>query len=179
MRKPQAFAILGATIILASCGSQDQAGSGDSSAQVGAQTSASGEAAPAARDPVVAEKVTLEVRDTEPFGAHLTDANGRAVYMFSRDETGSSACQDRCLQDWPPLLQKGVLNAGTGVDQKSIGTIVRDGGTRQVTYAGRPLYYYVAEMASNTARVQNIRSHDGEWYLVSPSGEPLRAVDER
>lgn len=165
-------AIFSATLILAACGSrEDQPGNNPGSARP--VTTASNDA-PASGDGVSAEKVILQVRESERFGPHVTDGDGRALYMFTRDSDGESACEGRCLQDWPPMIQKGVLTAGPGVDESRIATIVREGGLRQVTYAGRPLYYYVAAQSSNPASVQGLRSHDGDWYLVSPDGAPNR-----
>jgi predicted lipoprotein with Yx(FWY)xxD motif len=43
---------------------------------------------------------------------------------------------------WPPVLTSGRPEAGPGVDQRALGTIVRADGTHQVTYWGRPLYLF-------------------------------------
>ncbi|HVM38792.1 MAG TPA: hypothetical protein VM265_10465 [Sphingomicrobium sp.] len=176
MMKYPTAAILGAMLILAACGQRNQTGPDNVAGGNAAQAPAATTTSPPTTSAIEVAKVTLEVRDRAPFGPHLTDADGRAVYIFTRDSEGASNCRDRCLQDWPPLLQKGVLTAGSGVDQGKIGTIVRDGGLRQVTYAGRPLYYYIAAQVSNVAAVQGIRSHDGQWYLISPTGDPIQAA---
>lgn len=45
-----------------------------------------------------------------------------------------------------------------------------DGGT-QVTYDGRPLYYYAHE-GKNVVECHNIREFGGLWLAVTPSGKP-------
>jgi len=53
-----------------------------------------------------------------------------------------SPCQMLCAQYWLPVLTSGRPEAGSGVDQHALGTIIRPDGTQQVTYKGRPLYLF-------------------------------------
>lgn len=65
------------------------------------------------------------------------------VYTSSADSGHSSVCQAQCAAvDWPPVLTSGPPQAGPGVDQHSLGTIVRSDGTHQVTLNGKPLYLH-------------------------------------
>ncbi len=34
----------------------------------------------------------VEVREQQPYGQYLTDADGRALYMFTADKAGESSC---------------------------------------------------------------------------------------
>ncbi|HEU5372442.1 MAG TPA: hypothetical protein VFU51_08655 [Gaiellaceae bacterium] len=64
------------------------------------------------------------------------------VYTLSPD-THKSACQGACAAVfWPPVLTSGRPEAGPGIDQNALGTIVRPDGTHQVTYNGQPLYLF-------------------------------------
>ncbi len=54
-------------------------------------------------------------------------------------------CRALCAQYWPPVLTSGKPQAGTGVDQHALGTIMRHDGTQQVTYNGRPLYLFAGD----------------------------------
>jgi len=65
------------------------------------------------------------------------------VYTSSADSGHTSVCQAECAAvDWPPVLTSGRPEAGSGVDQHSLGTIVRSDGTHQVTLNGKPLYLH-------------------------------------
>ncbi len=68
------------------------------------------------------------------------------VYTLSADGRRGregSACRGLCSTlFWPPVLTSGRPEAGPGVDQRALGTIVRPDGTHQVTYRGRPLYLF-------------------------------------
>src|SRR5262245_30364056 len=35
---------------------------------------------------------------------YVTDAQGRALYMFVQDQGGPSKCYSACAQAWPPVL---------------------------------------------------------------------------
>lgn len=118
--------------------------------------------------------VELQVNSRIPFGQHLADASGRSLYVFTGDRDGASNCEDECIRNWPPLIQKGVIRGGREVQEALIGTTVRDDGVRQVTYAGRPLYYYIAAKGPASAAGQAASAFGGEWFLVSPTGEPIR-----
>jgi predicted lipoprotein with Yx(FWY)xxD motif len=61
--------------------------------------------------------------------------------------------------------------ADAGVDAGLLGTIRRDDGTRQVTYSGRPLYFYEHE-GPGEIKCHNVNLHGGLWWVITPSGDP-------
>lgn len=73
-------------------------------------------------------------------GRQSGDQNGEQTDHQRGDE---SACQELCALYWPPVLTSKRPEAGPGVDQHALGTIVRPDGTHQVTYRGQPLYLFV------------------------------------
>jgi predicted lipoprotein with Yx(FWY)xxD motif len=81
------------------------------------------------------------------------------VYTSSADSGNRSACQAACAAVfWPPVLTSGRPEAGPGVDQNAVGTMVRPDGTHQVTYNGHPLYLffgdaYIAGLPYGGARI--------------------------
>src|SRR5262245_63510082 len=79
------------------------------------------------------------------FGRILFDSRGYVLYGFTRDPRGRSACSGACARAWPPYVVKSRVRAGAGVAARLLGTTRRTNGSLQVTYAGRPLYYYVGD----------------------------------
>jgi predicted lipoprotein with Yx(FWY)xxD motif len=121
----------------------------------------------------------LSIRDDEDYGTYLTDASGRALYLFTADRRGrgpvpaASGCYGPCIKAWPPAYAAGPVVAGKYVDDSQIAIIVRADGTRQVTYNGWPLYYYAGDLGATETQGQEKEQFGGEWYLVSPGGAPL------
>lgn len=108
--------------------------------------------------------VTLKVSSTAALGKFLVDGKGMTLYLFTKDTPGVSNCSGGCLQAWPPLLVTGEPVAGEGVTGK-LGVIVRDDGTRQVTYNDIPLYYYVSDVQPGDTTGQEV---GGVWFVVEP-----------
>ena len=52
--------------------------------------------------------------------------------------------------------------------------MTRRNGTKQVTYAGHPLYYYVGDTKAGQILCQNVSEYGGRWLVVSPSGKLVR-----
>ena len=120
-----------------------------------------------------AAKPTLTVRSSS-FGRVLFDGRGFVLYAFTRDPRKRSACSGACATAWPPYILKGRLLAGKGITKSLLGTTRRANGTRQVTYAGRPLYYYVGDRRAGQILCQNVREFGGLWLVVRPSGKLVR-----
>ncbi|HLF00266.1 MAG TPA: hypothetical protein VI540_10240 [Gaiellaceae bacterium] len=115
---------------------------------------------------------TLTVRSSK-YGRILFDGSNRALYAFTRDPHGRSACYGACARAWPPYLVSGALRAGRGVSRSLFGTTRRRDGKRQLTYAGRPLYYYVADPVGQVL-CQNVDEFGGLWLVVRASGKLVR-----
>jgi predicted lipoprotein with Yx(FWY)xxD motif len=116
---------------------------------------------------------TLTVKSSS-FGRVLFDGRGYVLYAFTRDKNGRSACYGACAKAWPVYYAKGTLRAGTGIKRSLIGTTKRRDGRRQITYAGRPLYYYVGDTKAGQIRCQNVVEFGGAWLIVRPSGKLVR-----
>ena len=104
-----------------------------------------------------------------PFGRILLDSRERAVYVFERDPNRRTVCYGSCAEAWPPVLTKGTPRARGGAKSSLLGSIRRRGGRRQVTYAGKPLYYYAHE-APGEVRCHNVDLNGGYWWVVGPNG---------
>jgi predicted lipoprotein with Yx(FWY)xxD motif len=112
------------------------------------------------------------VADDSGFGRVLFDANGQVVYVFENDRANRSNCTSaECVKAWPPVLTRQMPSAGAGVDASKLGTIRRADGMLQVTYDGRPLYFYEHE-APGEIKCHNVDLHGGIWWVVTPQGDP-------
>lgn len=124
------------------------------------------------------DAATVKVSESQEYGKYLTDADGRALYLFTADTQGEGeakaevSCSGECLQAWPPLYTAGEPQAGDMVDAAKLDTIEHD-GKMMVTYSGWPLYYFVKDAGPGQTTGQDVHSYGGEWYLVSPEGEKV------
>lgn len=93
------------------------------------------------------------------------NAAGFAVYVFDRDLTvpGTSQCNDVCATHWPAISPP-----ATGTPAPPWGTIARHDGTKQLTYAGRPLYTYAGDTSTNRATGNLEYARGGVWRLAQP-----------
>jgi predicted lipoprotein with Yx(FWY)xxD motif len=116
---------------------------------------------------------TLTVRDSR-FGRVLFDGKGFALYAFTRDPKGKSACRGACAAAWPPYLVAKAARPGAGTRARLLGTTRRADGRLQVTYADRPLYYYVGERSPGQILCQNVEEFGGLWLVARPNGTLVR-----
>ena len=132
--------------------------------------------APATSGVPVTGEATVNVSELAEVGSFLVDGDGSALYTFMNDtpDSGTSACTGECAEDWPPLVSQGEPVAGEGVDETLLGTITRDDGTIQVTYNGRPLHRFEGDTAPGDISGQGLEDEFGQWFLVSPTGEPIQ-----
>jgi predicted lipoprotein with Yx(FWY)xxD motif len=120
-----------------------------------------------------AAAVTLQVRSST-YGKILFDGRGYVLYAFTRDTKNKSNCYGACAKAWPVYFAKGGLRAGSGIKKSLLGTTRRRDGRRQVTYAGRPLYYYVGDTRPGLITCQNVPEYGGIWLVVRSSGQLVR-----
>jgi predicted lipoprotein with Yx(FWY)xxD motif len=113
------------------------------------------------------------VRNTR-YGSVLFDGRDRVLYGFTRDRRGgASRCYGACAAAWPGYFSKGKVRALRGVKQSLIGTVRRRNGRLQVTYNGRPLYFYAHE-GPREVTCQNVSEFGGLWLVVRPNGKLVR-----
>jgi predicted lipoprotein with Yx(FWY)xxD motif len=120
--------------------------------------------------PASAAGTTVSVRGSQ-FGRIVWGPKQQAVYAFQRDRRNLSRCYGECAALWPPVYTKGRPSAGPGVRTSLLGTTRRRDGRLQVTYAGRPLYYYAHE-GRNQVLCHNVNLNGGLWWVVGPNGRP-------
>lgn len=152
-------------------------GAGGESGSGGASDTAAGGEGGAAAVPTITKATSRLIGD------YLTDAGGRALYVFGADLAGDckaepvSACEGDCLLSWPIFHAESRL-LGAGVDAAAFGSFRRADGTAQTTYYGWPLYYY-----ANDSEPGDITGHgSGVWgaaELVLPNVVVRRSNTDR
>ena len=110
---------------------------------------------------------TVTVRSSS-YGPILFDGRGFVLYAFTADARGRSHCAGACAKAWPPYV---VESAPHG---RLLGATRRSNGFLQVTYAGRPLYYYVGDRKPGQILCQNVFEFGGRWLVVRPGGGLVR-----
>jgi predicted lipoprotein with Yx(FWY)xxD motif len=140
-------------VALAACGGDDDG--------------ASGTAAPAAPETTAAQEAsgaTVAVASSR-LGEILVDAEGRTLYAFTKDKGDQSACSGECATNWPAL--SGTATAGTGAQASLLSTSMQPNGTSQVTYDGRPLYYFAGDAKPGDTNGQGVGD---VWFVLTADG---------
>jgi predicted lipoprotein with Yx(FWY)xxD motif len=106
---------------------------------------------------------SLSVDRKAEVGDYLVSSNGFTLYTFAQDVGGTSACNGDCAAKWPPLLESNLsLPSGVG---GSLGTVARADGQRQVTYEGKPLYFFANDKAPGDTNGHGVGS---VWFAAKP-----------
>jgi predicted lipoprotein with Yx(FWY)xxD motif len=106
-------------------------------------------------------------------GHILVDSKGITLYDFVKDKGPTSVCYGACAALWPPLITKGKPVAGPGVRASLLGTTKRKDGKLEVTYGGRPLYYFVSDKKPGQTTGQGVNQFGGPWWVLSPAGKEI------
>lgn len=96
---------------------------------------------------------------------YLTGEDGKTLYVYAKDTANTSTCTGGCAGAWPPFtLDTGeTTKAGAGVNG-TLATTTRADGKMQVTYNGKPLYYFGATVAGDTSG----DGVGGAWSVAKP-----------
>jgi predicted lipoprotein with Yx(FWY)xxD motif len=98
---------------------------------------------------------------------HLT------VYLFAADKGSTSSCSGECAQVWPPVTTTSTPKAEGEAVAGDLGTITRPEGTKQVTYKGHPLYWYVSDTQAGDTTGQGVNGFGALWWVLSPNGSEI------
>jgi predicted lipoprotein with Yx(FWY)xxD motif len=151
-------------MLIAACG-----GGGGSSATVGTGADSDSAAGP---PPGV---VTIAT-STGSGGTHLVSGSGRTIYLSDADKRSGSECTGTCAKNWPPVISTRAPIAGSGASAADLGTTTRSNGSKQVTYRGHPLYFFLGDQTPGAANGQGSKDFGARWWLVAPSGNALTSV---
>jgi predicted lipoprotein with Yx(FWY)xxD motif len=92
------------------------------------------------------------------------NAAGLTVYVFDADlaSPGHSVCDGACAQNWPHVAPP------TGSLGAPFSMITRDGGSKQLTYGGRPLYTFIADSGEGQTNGDGVNAFGGIWHVARP-----------
>jgi predicted lipoprotein with Yx(FWY)xxD motif len=152
---PAAVAV--AALALSACGSSSS-GSSSTQTTTAASSSPAGVVVHTASVPSVS-------------GAVLVDSSGMTLYHLSAEKNGKFICTaSACTTIWHPLtITAGTSPSGTA----SLAVVTRPDGTKQVTYAGEPLYTFASD-SPGKASGQGLKDV-GTWTAVTVSGSSAGA----
>ena len=122
--------------------------------------------------PLAAGGNALGLKQT-PLGNTIVAANGRTLYLFEADKSNASSLSRAGFAVWPAFTSARKPHAAGGVSAAHIGTITGPGGSRQVTYYGHPLYYYVGDQKPGETNGQGLNQFGALWYVVSSRGNAV------
>jgi predicted lipoprotein with Yx(FWY)xxD motif len=159
MRKALARAALLAalTVAAAACGGNNNESSGTAATAGPTTTAAQG-----------ADGTTVAVASST-LGDILVDGDGRTLYAFTKDKGDQSACSGGCATNWPALT--GTPTAGTGVQASLLSTAMQANGDSQVTYGGKPLYYFAGDAKAGDTNGQGVGD---VWFALTAAGELVK-----
>lgn len=91
-------------------------------------------------------------------GILVTNA-GMTVYTFDKDvaDSGKSTCNGPCSTNWPPVSAKDVKTAAP------YSSVMREDGSSQLAYKGKPLYQFAADKKAGDRNGDNVKDI---WHVV-------------
>ena len=82
------------------------------------------------------------------------------------------SCYGACEGAWPPLVTTGLPEPSNGTSANKIGVVERKDGSKQVTYAGHPLYAFSGDKAPGQATGNDTSDFGGTWSALKGTGTP-------
>lgn len=158
------FAAAAAAALLAGCGSGSASGSGSGSGSAGGSGGQQ------------AAGMTIATRSVAGVGTVLTDQSGKTLYAPDQEAKGMIKCTGSCLSFWFPVKAgSGAKPHVTGSVGGTFGSVQRpDGGGRQLTYDGKPLYTFRLDTAPGQTHGNDFTDKFGGqtflWHAVTASG---------
>ncbi len=108
---------------------------------------------------------TIMIGTNNDLGNYLVDGNGNALYYFTKDSPGQSACTGQCIKKWPAFTSDKVV-VPSALNPADFSTISRVDGTQQVTYKGYPLYYWINDRKRGQVTGEGVGN---VWFVIDPA----------
>ena len=91
-------------------------------------------------------------------GGVLVDSAGMTLYTFDKDtaNSGKSTCNGPCAALWPPAIPVGDVSGDYSV-------VIRDDGSKQLAYKGKPVYLFAKDQKSGDKLGDNVKD---VWHVI-------------
>jgi predicted lipoprotein with Yx(FWY)xxD motif len=99
----------------------------------------------------------------------LVGSNGMTLYTFDKDSTGKSNCSGGCLASWPAFTAGNASLAGG-----DFSIVVRDDGTQQWAFQGKPLYFFAGDAKPGEINGDN---KGGVWHALRSAPKKAERTD--
>lgn len=112
----------------------------------------------------------VSVQSLAGAGRVLVDSSGRALYTSNLEANGKVVCTGGCNSIWKPATPAGGSQASS---MAKVGVISRPDGSKQLTYAGMPLYSFTEEgpeEVTGDGFVDEFNGHRFTWSVASVEG---------
>jgi predicted lipoprotein with Yx(FWY)xxD motif len=175
LRKSLTLAGAAATIaLLAGCGSSSTTTTGTTAAS----STPPATTATAAASTTAAPAVVIATKHGKLGTILAAGPKKLTVYLFEADKGTTPTCSGPCAEGWPPVIATGTPQAGGQAVASDLGTTTRPDGTKQVTYKGHPLYFFVKDKDAGDAYGEGSTAFGAGWYVLKPSGSKVDNDDE-
>ena len=109
--------------------------------------------------------VAINTSSKAGIGTYLVDGNGITLYWTTLDSVGQSNVTGAILANWPIFYSLNIV-VPSSLNASDFASITRGDGTKQTTYKGRPIYYYINDQTAGNTFGQGI---NGIWFAVDPT----------
>jgi predicted lipoprotein with Yx(FWY)xxD motif len=114
----------------------------------------------------------LGSRSLTQLGPALIDGAGDTLYIDTEERNDPTACNSTCQAAWPAVTSPGgQVTLRAGVSHALVGSVAAKDGPRVITYNGYPLHTYAGDSTPGQANGEGVQN---VWYVISPSGTPIR-----
>ncbi|MFD0693119.1 hypothetical protein ACFQZT_03350 [Paenibacillus sp. GCM10027628] len=113
---------------------------------------------------------SVKTSKSDQLGTYLVDSNGMALYLFTKDKADPNSCVGGCLVNWP-IFYDANLTVSSDLNGSDFGVLTRGDGTKQNTYKGWPLYYWIKDKNPGETTGQNVGK---VWFVLDPAKTETR-----
>ncbi len=108
---------------------------------------------------------TVMIGTNSKLGNYLVDANGMTLYYLDHESTSTIKCNGMCLSFWPAFDVTNIV-VPSGLNLSNFQIFKRPDGSEQVSYEGKPLYYFIRDSHRGDITGNDLKDPFGIWYAV-------------